>query len=105
MPSGSGGDVTGRCELCRREERRLTCHHLIPRTLHRNKWFKKNFTRERMQETVDLCRDCHSAIHRFADEKTLGRELNTLDALRSHPQIGRFIGFVATQRGGRTRTR
>jgi len=97
--------MTGTCALCCRSERVLTAHHLIPRTLHRNRWFKKNFSREQMNETVDLCRDCHSAIHRFVDEKTLGREVNTLEALRDHPEIAKFVAFVARQRSERTRTR
>ncbi len=30
------------CELCQRTPRKGTTeHHLIPRTCHRNKWFKK----------------------------------------------------------------
>jgi len=97
--------MIGTCELCRRTERVLTAHHLIPRTLHRNRWFKKNFSRAQMNATVDLCRDCHSAIHRFVDEKTLGRELNTLDGLRAHPDIRKFVTFVAGQRRERTKTR
>ncbi len=32
------------CELCKREVDHTTRHHLIPRTLHRNKWFKKNYS-------------------------------------------------------------
>jgi len=95
----------GTCALCQRPERRLSEHHLIPRTLHRNKWFKKNFTREQMNATVDLCRDCHSALHRFESEKSLGRDFNTIEALKAHPEIGKFVRFVAKQRSGRTRTR
>ena len=92
-----------RCALCGRAER-LTFHHLIPRTLHSNKWFKRNFTRERMNSGVELCRDCHSAVHRFASEKELGRHYNTLELLRSHPQIERFAAWVGS-RQGRHRTR
>lgn len=33
------------CDLCQREQP-LTFHHLIPVCLHKNKWFKKNYTRE-----------------------------------------------------------
>jgi len=52
-----------RCEFCLRETRAGTTeHHLIPSTLHSNEWFKKRYTRQQMQETVDLCSDCHGAI-------------------------------------------
>ena len=88
------------CELCGRNTKRGTTeHHLIPRTCHKNKWFQKNFTRSQMAETVSLCRDCHSAIHRFVPkEKTLGRYYFTLDRLRSHPQIANFISWVRKQK-------
>jgi len=97
--------MRGTCRLCSRPDRELTAHHLIPRTLHKNRWFKKTFTREEMRVTVALCRDCHSAIHRFVDEKTLGRDLNTLEALRSHPPISKFVRFVARQTRERTKTK
>lgn len=93
-----GRSYVGACQLCARELE-LTFHHLIPRTLHSNKWFKKTFTRERMQSGLDLCRDCHSAIHQFVSEKELGRHVNTREALLAHPQIGRFVTWVATRRG------
>ncbi|MCR9117589.1 MAG: hypothetical protein NXI22_11645 [bacterium] len=88
------------CQLCGRTTKRGTTeHHLIPRTCHRNKWFKKNFTREEMQTTVPLCRDCHRAVHDFVpSEKLLGREFNTLAKLREHPQIGPFLKWLRRQR-------
>lgn len=88
------------CELCGRVTKGGTNeHHLIPRTCHSNKWFKKNFPRERMAATIDVCRDCHRAIHRLEpDEKRLGREFNTIDKLLAHPQIGKFVRWVRKQR-------
>lgn len=95
----------GPCALCARDME-LTFHHLIPRTTHRNSWFKKTFSFEDMQRGVDLCADCHGAVHRFVpNEKTLGREFNTLDALRAHPEIGTFVRWVSTRKPRRYRTR
>ena len=86
------------CELCSRD-RPLTEHHLIPRTLHSNKWFQKNFTREEMKTgLLPLCVDCHRAIHDFFDEKTLGREFNTKDKLLSHPKVQNFIKWIYRKR-------
>jgi hypothetical protein len=90
------------CELCGRE-RSLTFHHLIPATLHTNRWFKQRYTREELSRGTMLCTDCHSAIHRFVSEKELGREWNTVERLRSHPDIGRFVRWVSRQQG-RNRT-
>jgi len=84
------------CELCERE-RDLTFHHLIPKTLHKNKWFKKNFTRKDMARGIDLCRDCHSAIHKFINEKDLGRNYNTKSLLMEHEKVRGFVKWVSTR--------
>ena len=48
-----------------------------------------------MSETIDTCRDCHNAIHRFVPkEKELGRHHNTIQTLLEHPEIGRFVEWV-----------
>ena len=78
------------CEACHRKEVKLTKHHLIPATLHSNKWFKKNFTREEMQAVIWVCRPCHNAIHRFISHKELAREFNTLEKIMSHPEVKKF---------------
>jgi hypothetical protein len=85
------------CALCQRE-RPLTFHHLIPRTLHSNKWFKKNFTRDDMQTRgIMVCKQCHKHIHRTYPHKVLGRQLNTLEALRSAPKIKQFVKWAEKQ--------
>lgn len=72
---------------------------MIPRTCHSNKWFRKNFTRDQMLETVELCRDCHQAIHHFVpSEKELGRYYNTIDRLLSHSGIARFVAWIRKQK-------
>ncbi len=88
------------CQLCARHTKRGTTeHHLIPRTCHSNKWFKKNFSREQMRETVSLCSDCHQAIHAFVpNEKQLGREFNTLEKLLSHPLISNHVQWISKQK-------
>ena len=76
-----------------------TLHHLIPRMCHRNQWFQKRFSREQMQTTVPLSRDCHRAIHRLIPrEKELGRNYHTIDLLLAHPEIGKFVRWVSKQR-------
>lgn len=79
------------CELCQSEESH-NFHHFIPRTLHTNKWFKKRYTREEMQQGLDVCKSCHTAIHDLIpDEKKLGRHYNTKRQLLSHPKIRSYI--------------
>ena len=93
-----------RCELCRRE-RPLTFHHLIPRTLHSNKWFKKRFQREDLRMGVHLCADCHSAVHRFLRAKELGRTYNTREKLLAQPEVAKFVSWIAKRDIGRVCTR
>ncbi|MEM7734759.1 MAG: hypothetical protein AAF267_03130 [Deinococcota bacterium] len=91
-------DVTDICDLCEREQL-LTYHHLIPRTNHSNKWFKKNFDKRDMTHRgLWLCRACHKMIHKTFAEKELGRHYNTLSALAQAPQIARFVDWVKTQK-------
>jgi hypothetical protein len=88
------------CELCGRVTKRGTTeHHLIPRTCHANKWFRKRFTRDEMRATISLCRDCHRAIHdMIPDEKELGRDVNTIDKLLTHPEIAKFVDWAKKQK-------
>ena len=82
------------CELCLREVSGTTKHHLIPRTNHKNKWFKKNFSFEELHSTVDLCRDCHRQIHKFIPEKEMGRNYNSLEKLLTQEQVATFVGWL-----------
>jgi len=92
--------VANPCQLCGRIVKRgTTKHHLIPRRCHRNKWFQARFSREQMQVTISVCRDCHSAIHKFVPrEKDLGRHHNSIDLLLAHPEIGKFVNWVSKQK-------
>lgn len=82
------------CQLCEREVPTTTRHHLIPRTVHKNKWFKKNYTFEEFHTTVDLCRDCHKEIHRLIPHKEMGRSYNSIALLKNHPKVNKFIAWL-----------
>jgi hypothetical protein len=81
------------CDLCGRQ-RSLTFHHLIPRTVHTNRWFKKRFTRDQMNSGIMICRACHRYLHEHFDHKELARDLNTLDALRANPKISAYLAWA-----------
>ncbi len=82
------------CQLCG-SEHNITFHHLIPKTCHKNKWFRKNFSREQMRTRgIDVCRKCHSFIHKKFGEKYLGRELNTLEKLLADKTINTFVAWA-----------
>ncbi len=87
----------GRCPLCERETS-LTFHHLIPRALHSRNRYRKHYTKEQLQTGINICRLCHTGLHDLYDEKTLGRELNTLARLREAPLLRKHVAWVAKQR-------
>lgn len=86
------------CSICSREGQKLTFHHLIPRTLHQTKWYKKNFTTEQMNSGIYVCSLCHRSIHDFIPEKEMGREYNTLEKLLSHEKVINFIPWAVKQK-------
>ena len=84
-----------KCELCQREDQELTFHHLIPVCLHKNKWFKKNFTKEQMNQGIMICqRYCHREIHSLIAEKEMGRYYNTIKLLLEHKEIRKYIRWI-----------
>jgi hypothetical protein len=85
---------TETCALCERQVPRTTRHHLIPRTVHKNKWFRKRFSREQLHETIDLCKDCHRQLHRFIGHKELGRHYNTREKLLQHEKMSNFVSWL-----------
>ena len=91
--------MTGSCGMCGREEV-PTRHHLNPRTRHHNKRTKRDFGRDAVKETVGLCRPCHKQIHALFSEKELEREWNSLDDLRAHPEVQKFVAWIASKPAG-----
>lgn len=82
------------CEMCK-NQLKLTFHHLIPKSTHKNKWFRKNFSREEMlMRGIDICRQCHNFLHRSYSEKFLGRELNTLEAILNDEKIKKYVSWA-----------
>jgi hypothetical protein len=47
--------------------------------------------------TVDLCSPCHKTIHAQISEKALATDYPTVEALLAHPEVRRFVDWVATQ--------
>ena len=89
------------CELCRRCVERLTRHHLIPRTRHANKRTQREFDRaELKRRVVWFCQPCHDHVHALFTEKTLERDLNTLDSLVAQPAVAKFVAWIRSKPGG-----
>ena len=96
----SPGGVNERCELCRREVPELTRHHLVPRMRHRKRSALKRFDLDQMRSRVAmLCRPCHKQVHVLFSERDLERAYYTLDLLRAHPDMGRFLDWIRDKPG------
>jgi hypothetical protein len=82
-----------RCQLCEIDVIH-SFHHFIPRTVHRNKWFKKRFTKEEMRTSgIDLCKQCHDMLHELIPEKELGRNYNSREKLTAHPEVAKYLAW------------
>ena len=87
----------GPCPLCHRTCA-LTFHHLIPRKLHRRTHFRKNYSKDQLNVGINICRQCHSGIHKQYDEMQLGKQFTTLEALRADEQLQRHFEWVSKQK-------
>lgn len=77
------------CPLCDRPiplQARASRHHLVPKL--------KGGARG---EAVMLHQICHSAIHARFSEADLARRLNSVEALRAHPDLADFLAWVRTK--------
>lgn len=75
------------CPLCSRPippGAKQSLHHLIPKL----KGGKGG-------PVVRLHQICHAEIHATLTEAELAREFHTIEALRSHPRLAKFLRWVA----------
>lgn len=75
----------------------LTRHHLIPRTVHPI-YLKRGLTKGFLSTCVDICRKCHSAVHRLYSEPVLAESYNTLEKLLADPSIQKWISYARTNK-------
>ena len=88
-------------------EDRLTRHHLLPRSRARKMKRRKKGRQELKQLdpnlTVALCGPCHGTVHRSLSNADLQRGYDSVEALRSHPEVRKFTEWVRDRPHGRTR--
>jgi len=76
----------------------LTFHHLVPKKMHRRKRFKKRFTRQELNQGIDICPRCHKGLHKLYDEQTLAERLYTIQLLQADEAVARHCAWVAKQK-------
>ena len=84
------------CELCDREVDEVQGHHLIPQT-RKSRRVKRDRSKEERTGKIWICRACHDNLHALFTEKKLELELNSLDRLKSHPDVEKFIQWISTK--------
>jgi hypothetical protein len=93
-------DASG-CELCRRTGTELTRHHLIPRAQHKKGQIRRNFDKAELTGRLAmLCRSCHKYVHTVLTERQLANEYNTVGQLLAHPEIDKFVRWLAKRPSG-----
>ena len=92
--------VQQRCELCERAVPERTRHHLIPRMRHRKRSALKRFEPAEMRERIAmLCRPCHKQIHALFSERELEASYHTLERLRQHDEMRKFLDWIRNKPG------
>jgi 5-methylcytosine-specific restriction protein A len=75
------------CELCQRQVRSVSRHHLVPRE-----------EGGRHGPTVALCQPCHSTVHLLLTNRDLARRYATVEALRQAPELQKYLQWVRRSR-------
>jgi len=100
MEEGEGG-AEGGCEMCQRDMP-LTRHHLIPRYMH-SKTPYSSMSDAVLQRCINICRPCHSALHRFEDERILAERFSTLAEILADERFQKWIAYISKRRVNRTK--
>ena len=92
-----------KCELCGRQDTDQTFHHLVPKKLHRKTKVVKSFVNIDLNtHGIMVCSPCHKMIHKKIDHYELATQYYTLEKLKSHEGIAKFISFQ--QKSHKTKT-
>ena len=76
-----------KCDVCSREVEILTRRHLIPKSRGGSK-----------SDVIMVCLSCKDMIHNLIPNKLLDREYNTLEKIKSHPKVRKYVKWIFKQK-------
>jgi hypothetical protein len=83
-----------KCELCGKENSILAFHHLVPKKLHKKTAITTLFLDVDLNSYgVMVCAPCHKMIHKKINHFDLATKYYSLEKLKNHFQLSRFIAF------------
>ena len=71
------------CQLCGREVNYITIHHLIPKEEGGSNG-----------PTAALCQPCHSTIHHHFSNVELAKSYNTVEKIRDHDRMTKYLKWI-----------
>ena len=66
--------------------------------MHRRAHFRKAHSKVELNAGINICRRCHTGLHRLYDEMTLAKQFNTIERLRADEAVQRHCAWVAKQK-------
>ena len=80
------------CPLCERDMPRwqITLHHLTPKE-----------EGGKAEDRTPMCRPCHKQLHAVFSNKHLEREMDSIDRLKSSPELQPFLKWIRKQKPDR----
>ncbi len=66
--------------------------------MHRRKRFQKLYSKEQLNQGIDICRLCHRGIHKIYDEMILANQFNSLQQLLNDEVLARHFSWVSKQK-------
>ena len=55
-------------------------------------------TQDMLNETCNICRPCHNAVHRIYDNDTLAESFHTIELLLTSEEICKYVKFSSKQK-------
>lgn len=86
-PVNSTGSSELRCELCERNVRHVSRHHLVPRE-----------EGGRHGPIAALCQPCHSTVHLLLTNRDLAKKYASVEALRDAEELQKYLHWVRRSR-------